>query len=106
VVDPHGDLLALSAVVRGAHRHAARVRRHLRAVSVAGLTAGPGADRRLFAETSTPGWDAPVALPTAAADDGDALPTAQLPTVPPRTASASPPSAMAPFVPPGQVQHR
>lgn len=106
VVDPHDDLLALSAVVRGTHRHAVRVRRHLRAVSVAGLTAGPGADRRLFAESSTPGWDAAVPLPATAAQDRDAAPTTQLPIVPPRTAAASPPSAMAPFLPPGQVQPR
>lgn len=41
VADPHGGLLALSVVVRGPDRVVAKVRRQLRSVSEAALTAGP-----------------------------------------------------------------
>lgn len=41
VTDPHGGRLALSVVVRGPDRVVAKVRRQLRAVSEAALTAGP-----------------------------------------------------------------
>jgi hypothetical protein len=46
VPDPHGGRLALSVVVIGPQWAVARVRRRLRRVSAAALTAGPSAERR------------------------------------------------------------
>ena len=49
VPDTHGGLLALSVVVAGPERVVARVRRRLRRVSSAALTAGPSTVRRPLA---------------------------------------------------------
>lgn len=78
VADPHGDHLVVAVVVRGAARHAARVRRRLREVPVEALTAGPSNALRpvdgrwLPASEPTgvaagpspdPGGDAPIPVP-------------------------------------------
>ena len=59
VQDPHGGLLALSVVVRGPGRVVAKVRRRLRAVSEAALTAGPSVAVR----PGTTGWAVPSPRP-------------------------------------------
>ncbi|MDN5918327.1 MAG: hypothetical protein L0I76_25060 [Pseudonocardia sp.] len=60
VPDPHGDRLALAVVVQGPPRVVARIRRKLRAVSAAALTAGPSTALRPAAD----GWGTgPAASP-------------------------------------------
>lgn len=59
VPDPHGDRLALAVAVTGGRWALARVRRRLRVVSAAALTAGPTVARR----PGDGGWQSPAAPP-------------------------------------------
>lgn len=73
VPDPHGGRLALSVVVRGNDRLVAKVRRRLRSVSEAALTAGPSVAVR----PGTAVWqagDAPATAPGPAAPGGPGEP--------------------------------
>lgn len=63
VPDPHGDRLALAVAVTGGRWALERVRRRLRVVSAAALTAGPTVARR----PGDGGWLAPGSVPAPAA---------------------------------------
>ncbi|GAA2568224.1 hypothetical protein GCM10010210_49830 [Pseudonocardia hydrocarbonoxydans] len=63
VPDPHGDRLALAVAVTGGRWVLERVRRRLRVVSAAALTAGPTVSRR----PGDGGWLAPGSVPPPAA---------------------------------------
>lgn len=109
VVDPHEDLLALTVVVLGTHRHAVRARRQLRQVSIPGLTAGPAIDRRLFGGTWTPSWDTAGSGAPATTPPPRPPPTSHsnAPPARPSPGGAAPPTAMAPGLPPiGQARSR
>ncbi|MDL5159369.1 hypothetical protein [Actinomycetospora termitidis] len=70
VPDPHGDRIALTAVVRGPARVVARVRQRLGEVSVEALTAGPTLQRRPVDGR----WDLTPAAPAVPAVAPDGLP--------------------------------
>jgi hypothetical protein len=64
VRDPHGDLLVLSVLVEGAPRELRRVRRRLREVSAAALTAGPTVSLRPVGGAWVPATVEERTLPT------------------------------------------
>ncbi|MEJ2866646.1 hypothetical protein WCD74_02645 [Actinomycetospora sp. OC33-EN08] len=70
VPDPHGDRIALTAVVRGPARVVARVRQRLAEVPVDALTAGPTLQRRPVDGR----WDLSPATPAVPAVAPDGLP--------------------------------
>ena len=70
VADPHGDHLVVAVVVRGAARHAARVRRQLREVPVEALTAGPSHALRPVDGRWLPASDPAAVATTAPSADG------------------------------------
>jgi hypothetical protein len=108
VTDPHGGRLALSVVVRGSDRVLAKVRRQLRSVSEAALTAGPSvAVRPGSTAWSVSGPDAVPAGPAPSgpggagpADDEAAVATTtpHLPVTEPRVPPPPLPAPPAPVV--------
>ena len=81
VADPHGDRLALGVVVDASAWVLSRLRRRLRAVSAAALTAGPSMELRPTAD----GWEPHRLLPPApSAPPPSAVPPTGAPPVPDR----------------------
>lgn len=105
IPDPHGDRLALAAVVAGSPRSVARARQRLAAVPVEALTAGPTLQRRPVDGrwlVGPVGPDAPAVTPDGLPGLEPVVPTTGVvvprPTEPVWNDEPAPPAAMVPVV--------